>query len=140
MPAQAMTEHLPERSQAPRAVPFSAASRPAALRGVPIFLPQGFVPPKGLSNRQPLHPGHYLRTRFLDPAGLNQGQLAEQLGISRRRINEVLCGRRAVSADTALRLGLRFNTDPQLWSAWQAAWDLHQAWRALRRGRPSSDN
>lgn len=88
--------------------------------------------PRG-SGRTPIHPGHFLETRFLLPAGLSQDALARALGISRRRVNELIRGRRAISPDTAVRLGLFFGTDPNLWSALQAAWDTRQALRAFVR-------
>ncbi len=80
-----------------------------------------------------MHPGRMLSTHFLVPSGMTQGELARLLGVSRRRVNELLNGRRGVSPDTALRLSTYFGTDPHLWTAWQAAFDLHQAWRQLRR-------
>lgn len=89
--------------------------------------------PKGMSGRRPLHPGRMLQSHFLAPSGMTQGELARLLGVSRRRVNELLMGRRGVSPDTALRLAGHFGTDPYLWTAWQSAYDLHQAWRALRR-------
>ncbi|NTV97138.1 MAG: HigA family addiction module antidote protein [Thiobacillus sp.] len=92
-----------------------------------------FRPPPGLSSRRPPHPGHMLQSHFLAPSGMTQGELARLLGVSRRRVNELLNGRRGVSPDTALRLASHFNTDPTLWTAWQSAFDLHQAWRTLRR-------
>jgi addiction module HigA family antidote len=74
-----------------------------------------------------------LLSHFFAPSGMTQGELARRLGISRRRLNELLNGRRGISADTALRLAMYFGTDPWLWSSWQASFDLHQAWRELRR-------
>lgn len=90
--------------------------------------------PPGLSGRQPPHPGRMLRSHFLAPSGMSQGELARLLGVSRRRVNELLNGRRGITPDTALRLAAHFGTDPWIWSAWQSAYDLHLAWRALRRG------
>lgn len=92
--------------------------------------------PKGMSGRRPPHPGRMLQSHFLAPSGMTQGELARLLGVSRRRVNELLMGRRGVSADTALRLAGHFGTDPHLWTAWQAAYDLHQAWLAQRRSAP----
>ena len=86
----------------------------------------------GLSNRLPAHPGRYLHSHFMLAAQLTQGQLAHTLGISRRRVNELLNGKRGVTPDTALRLSRVFGTDPHLWVNWQAAYDLHHAWRTLR--------
>ena len=79
------------------------------------------------AGRRPLHPGQFLETRFLKPLGLSQDALAKELGISRRRINEIVNGRRGLTADTALRLARHFGTGPELWLHLQAAWDLHRA-------------
>jgi addiction module HigA family antidote len=79
------------------------------------------------AGRRPVHPGQFLATRFLNPLGLSQDALARELGISRRRINEIVNGRRGLTADTALRLARYFNTGPELWLHLQAAWDLHRA-------------
>ncbi len=109
----------------------------AMLDGAPGTLspvPRPFYsPPPGLSGRTPPHPGRLLQSHFLAPSGLTQGDLAKRLGISRRRVNELLNGRRGITPDTALRLAVHFNTDPWLWTAWQASFDLHHAWRDLRR-------
>jgi addiction module HigA family antidote len=72
-----------------------------------------------------LAPGAFLATRFLKPLHLSQEALARHLGVSRRRINEIVRGRRAITPDTALRLGHYFGTGPELWLHLQAAWDLH---------------
>ena len=77
-----------------------------------------------------------LQSHFLAPCGMSQGQLAKLLGISRRRLNELLNGRRGITPDTALRLALHFNTDPWLWAGWQSAYDLHRAWRGQRSTFP----
>lgn len=79
--------------------------------------------------RRPMHPGHFLETRFLRPTNLTQDELARRLGISRRRVNELVRGRRGVSADTALRLALCFGLEAEFWLRLQAAWDAHVAWR-----------
>jgi addiction module HigA family antidote len=79
------------------------------------------------AGRRPQHPGHFLETRFLKPLALSQEALARALGISRRRVNEIVNGRRGLTADTALRLARYFNTGPELWLHLQAAWDLHRA-------------
>lgn len=99
-------------------------SRPQARRLVPT----------GLA-RAPVHPGHFLGTRFLRPAGISQDALARALGISRRRVNELILGRRGITADTAVRLAEFFGTDARFWLQLQAAWDAHQAWRSLRSAR-----
>lgn len=80
--------------------------------------------------RRPIHPGHFLQTRFLDPAGLSQDALARRLGISRRRVNELVRGRRGITPDTALRLALCFGMDTGFWLHLQAAWDVYVTLRA----------
>ena len=92
------------------------------------------VPPAGRSTgrrrpagRTPVHPGHFLESRFLKPLNLSQEALARELGISRRRVNEIVNGRRGLTPDTALRLARYFRTGPELWLHLQAAWDLHRA-------------
>ena len=81
--------------------------------------------------RTPLHPGHFLESRFLRPAQISQDALARALGISRRRVNELVRGRRAFTPDTAVRLGLFFRPDPHMWMVMQSAWDVHQTWRQV---------
>jgi antitoxin HigA-1 len=83
--------------------------------------------------RTPMHPGRFLATRFLAPLGVSQDALARTLTISRRRVNELVLGKRALTPDTALRLSLRFGLAAEFWLGLQVAWDLHQARRRLRR-------
>lgn len=67
------------------------------------------------------------------PSGITQEALARALGVSRRRVNELVRGRRAITPDTAIRLALFFHTDAALWIGLQTAWDMHQAWRTYRK-------
>jgi addiction module HigA family antidote len=79
-------------------------------------------------------PGEILLEEFLQPLGMAQVDAARRLGISLNRLNEVILGKRSVSADTALRLAGLLKTSPQFWMRLQADWDLHQALaRASRR-------
>lgn len=80
----------------------------------------------------PPHPGAFLETRFLKPLNISQDALAIGLDISRRRVNELVRGRRAISPDTAIRLGRYFGTGPEFWLSLQQAWDNYLAWRAWR--------
>jgi addiction module HigA family antidote len=91
------------------------------------------IAPSVLPGRARPHPGAFLHSRFLKPLGISQERLAQGLGISRRRVNELVKGKRGVSADTALRLGVFFGTGPELWLSMQAAWELYQAWQDYRR-------
>lgn len=84
------------------------------------------------ATRKPLHPGHFLETRFLKPIGLNQAQFAQRLGVSRRRVNELLRGRRGITLDTAVRLARFFGNDAEFWMRLQLSWDLHAARQKLR--------
>ena len=77
-----------------------------------------------------IHPGEMLYAEFLEPLGLTQVETARELGISANRLNEIVLGKRGITADTALRLARRFRTTPQLWMHLQADWDLHVAIRA----------
>jgi antitoxin HigA-1 len=72
-------------------------------------------------------PGEMLLEEFLKPLGLGQLEAARRLGISLNRLNEIVLGKRGISADTALRLGRLLKTSPQFWMRLQADWDLHEA-------------
>jgi addiction module HigA family antidote len=72
-------------------------------------------------------PGEILLEEFLKPLGLGQADAARRLGVSLNRLNEIILGKRAISADTALRLSRLLKTSPQFWMRLQADWDLHQA-------------
>ena len=72
-------------------------------------------------------PGEILLEEYLKPLGLGQVEAARRLGISLNRLNEIVLGKRAITADTALRLGRFLKTSAQLWMRLQADWDLHQA-------------
>ncbi len=67
--------------------------------------------------RAPLHPGEVLVEDFLKPMELSQNRLALDMGVSPRRINEIVLGKRGITADTALRLARYFNMPPQFWLA-----------------------
>jgi addiction module HigA family antidote len=75
----------------------------------------------------PLHPGEVLREEFLGPLGMSAYALAKSLCVPLNRITAVLAGERAVSADTALRLGRYFSTTPEFWINLQGAYDLEVA-------------
>ena len=72
-------------------------------------------------------PGEMLLEEFIKPLGLRQTDAARQLGISLNRLNEVVRGRRRITADTAIRLSSLLQTSPQFWMRLQADWDLHEA-------------
>ena len=87
----------------------------------------------GVPARKPPNPGEFLDTRFLKPLDISQTELAAALGVSRRRINELVNGRRAITPDTAVRLGMYFGNDAAFWMHLQVAWDMHAA---MRRAAP----
>jgi addiction module HigA family antidote len=73
---------------------------------------------------QPIHPGEVLLEEFLKPMGLSQNHLALRIGVPARRINEIVLGKRGITADTALRLGSYFGMSPQFWLGLQMDYDL----------------
>lgn len=75
----------------------------------------------------PIHPGEILLTEFLEPLGVPQYRLAKDVGVTPRRINEIVHGRRAITADTALRLGRFFNMEAQFWLNLQTHYDMEVA-------------
>lgn len=72
----------------------------------------------------PITPGEVLAEEFLKPFGLSQYRLAKDIHVSARRINEIVKGKRAITADTALRLGRYFGTSAQLWINLQSSYEL----------------
>ncbi|GGB79454.1 hypothetical protein GCM10011352_01380 [Marinobacterium zhoushanense] len=80
-------------------------------------------------SRRPEHPGRLLERCYLIPLHISQAELARQLGISRRRVNEIVNGQRAISADTALKLAGFFRTTPMFWLEKQQLWELYEAGR-----------
>jgi addiction module HigA family antidote len=75
----------------------------------------------------PVHPGEILLEDFLKPMGITQYRLAKSIGVSQRRIGQIVSGQRAITADTALRLARFFGTDAQSWMNLQAHYDLETA-------------
>ena len=80
----------------------------------------------------PVHPGEILQEEFLKPANLSQYRLAKDIYIPPRRINEIVFGKRSVSADTALRLARYFGNSAKFWMNLQAHYDLKVARRNLK--------
>jgi addiction module HigA family antidote len=72
----------------------------------------------------PVHPGEILLEEFLNPMGITQYRLAKDIKVPARRINEIVHGKRAITANTALRLGKYFNMSPQFWVNLQSHYDL----------------
>jgi len=71
-----------------------------------------------------IHPGEILREEFLEPMGISQYRLAKDISVPPRRINEIVHGKRSITADTALRFGRFFNMSPQFWLNLQNRYDL----------------
>ncbi len=91
--------------------------------------------PAGVPRRLPLHPGRFLARHYLAPLGITQTEAAKRLGVSRRRVNELVQGHRAMTPDTAIRCAQAFGLPAADWLQMQAAWDSHAAWKALRTQR-----
>lgn len=88
--------------------------------------------PPGVPPRAPWHPGHFLNRNYLAPLGLSQTDAAHLLGVSRRRLHELVQGQRSMTPDTAIRCALVFQSDATFWLTLQAAWDSFHAWKLLR--------
>ncbi len=82
---------------------------------------------------KPPHPGETIREEYLIPLGMSVTALAKELGIGAARLNEIVRGRRGISADTALRLARYFGTTPELWLNLQSFYDLRMAQRKAGR-------
>src|ERR671927_295622 len=98
-------------------------ARGQRLRGRDRGLPLG----AGMARRTkapPIHPGEVLREEFLSPLSISQYRLAKDTSVPPRRINEIVRGTRAITADTALRLARYFGTSEQFWLNLQAEYDL----------------
>lgn len=109
--------------------PAMASRSKAAARGATTA---GRARAPRLANRRaPAHPGYFLDTRYLKPLEITQQALATALGISRRRVNELIRGHRGITADTAVRLGHFFGNDPAFWMQLQCDWDLYEAAKRL---------
>ncbi len=75
----------------------------------------------------PIHPGKILFEEFLEPMGISQYRLAKDTSVPPRRINEIVLQKRAITADTALRLGVFFNMSPHFWMNLQSRYELEKA-------------
>jgi antitoxin HigA-1 len=98
-----------------------------------------------MDKHPPVHPGEILAEEFLTPLGISQYRLAADISVPPRRINEIVHGKRSVTADTALRLGRYFRMSAQFWLNLQSRYELEMAEDALgdrleREVRPRSGN
>ena len=78
-----------------------------------------------------IHPGELLLEEYLKPLGVGQVEASKQLGVSLNRLNEIVLGKRGITADTALRLARYFGNSPEFWLNLQAAFDLRGAEREV---------
>lgn len=78
----------------------------------------------------PFHPGEMLLEEFLEPAGISQAAFAEKLGWTKAKLNELIKGKRGITADTTLDLSEALKTSPKLWMNLQATYDLDKAKKA----------
>lgn len=78
-----------------------------------------------------VHPGEVLQEEFLMPLGISQNALARAMAVPPRRINEIVLGKRGITADTAVRLAAALGTSERFWLGLQADYDLEEARRAL---------
>jgi addiction module HigA family antidote len=88
--------------------------------------------PRGVRVRRPPHPGRLLERLFLKPLALSQSEAARRLGVSRRRLHELVHGQRRMSPDTALRCAELFGLAASHWLGLQSDWDGWHAWQARR--------
>ena len=88
------------------------------------------IDPAALS-LSPVSPGEVLRAEFLEPLQMSASALARAIAVPRNRLTGIINGKRAVTADTALRLSIYFGTSPEFWLSLQAAYDLKRTRRAI---------
>ncbi|AZN30728.1 addiction module antidote protein, HigA family [Flaviflexus salsibiostraticola] len=81
---------------------------------------------------EPIHPGEILMEDFIEGFGVTQNKLAVSIGVPPRRINEIVHGKRGISADTAIRLARYFGTSEEFWMNLQSNYELRRERRALR--------
>ena len=84
-----------------------------------------------MARARSVHPGKVLWRDFLEPKGISQNALARDLGVPPRRINEIILGKRGISADTAIRLAKRFGNSERFWMQLQADFDLEEARKSI---------
>jgi addiction module HigA family antidote len=83
------------------------------------------------SRLKPIHPGFILLEDFMEPLGISQNKLSLAIGVDVRRINSIVQGKRAITPDTALRLGVYLKTGPKVWLNLQQEYDLRIAEREI---------
>ena len=88
--------------------------------------------PAGIPVRAPSHPGEVLARLVMAPLGLSQSRTARLLGLSRRRLHELVHGQRIMTPDTAIRCAQVFGVDASWWLLLQSRWDSFHAWQRMR--------
>lgn len=83
-------------------------------------------------NLKNIHPGEILLEEFLKPLGLSQNKIAHDIGVTPRRVNEIVLGRRRITADTAIRLAYFFGTSEEFWMGLQDDYELEEARHTLK--------
>lgn len=79
------------------------------------------------TKRKPTHPGEMLKEEFLNPMGISQRELSNEIKVPYQRVNEIINGRRGITPSTALRLGKFFGVSPEFWMNLQQQSDLYEA-------------
>jgi addiction module HigA family antidote len=87
----------------------------------------------GMKKLRNIHPGEILLEEFLKPMDLSQNAIARAIGVPPRRINEIVLGKRGITADTAIRLAKHFGTSEQFWMGLQADYDLEEARKGMKQ-------
>ena len=77
---------------------------------------------------EPLHPGEMLKKEFLDPMNISQREFARIIKVPANRVNQIVNGKRAITGDTAIRLGLALNTSPEFWLRLQDRFELERTY------------
>lgn len=80
-----------------------------------------------------IHPGEVLLEEFLKPMDLSQNAIARAIGVPPRRVNEIVLGKRGITADTAIRLAKHFGTSEQFWMGLQADYDLEETRKGMKQ-------
>lgn len=92
-----------------------------------------------MDEKKPPHPGEILLKQFLEPNGLSQLALAEHLGWTYARLNEIINIKRGVTADSALTFSEAFDTSPEYWMKLQTDWDLWHAKKTHKQAKPITE-
>lgn len=112
-------------------------------KGMPMMLRSWIIIDEakaGMARLPNIHPGEILLEEFLKPMGISQNKIARDIGVPSRRINEIVHGKRTITADTALRLAKYFGMSESFWMGLQADFDLEEVRRELGRSIAYGDD